>query len=250
MPSGCRERQDRPARVKMAVKSLSLRGSIQLRNRRLLVWVAWSGLFLGLVALALRFDEPLANLMAGPWASGQRRAVTISMRAWGEGGTIAVILIGIAWVVPSMRRNCARTALACLVAAAFVVAVKPMSGRLRPDEVRARGLQGAWHVEGGVNSSFPSGHVATAFAFARGLVAMQPALAPLCYTAAAGTGLSRMADGRHYLSDTLVGGLLGWLWAGPILKWKFPRLGRVGRKGDSSATLPIPKPTRSERISA
>ena len=93
------------------------------------------------------------------------------------------------------------------------------SRRLRPAEVHARGLAGHWHLEGNANSSFPSGHVATAFAFARGLSLAYPPLRTLSIVGASGTAWSRMADSRHYLSDCVAGGILGWALATPIFQF-------------------------------
>ncbi len=59
------------------------------------------------------------------------------------------------------------------------------------------------------SSSFPSGHSASAFAFATGAVIERPALAPLLYPMAAAVAYSRVHTGVHYPSDVIVGAALG-----------------------------------------
>jgi lipid A 4'-phosphatase len=73
--------------------------------------------------------------------------------------------------------------------------------------------------EGYNNKSFPSGHVAMAFMFLTvALVAKRERVMWLCYTSfifacAFGVALAyvRIAQGGHYLSDTIISALLMWL---------------------------------------
>lgn len=179
----------------------------------------WLLLWITLLTLAFYFDGTLAHYMSQPWPSGQRKALVEAMRAWGEASTIIVLLLGISIAKPSDRMKCIAIGLACIVASLSVSSLKPLTRRLRPAEVQARGLEGHWHLEGNANSSFPSGHVATAFGFARGMSMAYPPLRMLSVIAASGTAISRMADARHYLSDCLAGGLLGWAVATPIMQF-------------------------------
>ena len=59
--------------------------------------------------------------------------------------------------------------------------------------------------------SFPSAHTMTAFAFAVAIGYAYPALFAALLFAAASVALSRVLLGLHYVSDVVVGGLLGWL---------------------------------------
>ena len=59
------------------------------------------------------------------------------------------------------------------------------------------------------SSSFPSGHTASAFAFATAVTADVPELTPLVYGMATLIGVSRVETGVHYPSDVIGGGLLG-----------------------------------------
>ncbi|MBX9655960.1 phosphatase PAP2 family protein [bacterium] len=178
----------------------------------LLVWIT------AFVA-SLFLDGMIADYLNQPWSSGQRKALVEAMRAWGEASTIVVLLVGITLIKPTDRWKCVAIGLSCIAASLAASSMKPLTRRLRPAEVHARGLEGHWHLEGNANSSFPSGHVATAFSFARGLSLVYPPLRTLLVFAASGTAVSRMADSRHYLSDCLAGGLLGWAIATPIMQF-------------------------------
>jgi len=59
------------------------------------------------------------------------------------------------------------------------------------------------------STSFPSGHSASAFAFATGASAEIPALAPLLVPLAAAVAYSRVYTGVHYPSDVAAGAAIG-----------------------------------------
>lgn len=67
--------------------------------------------------------------------------------------------------------------------------------------------------DGSNNHSFPSGHTATAFMTATMLVREYGHKSPWvgigAYTVAAGTGLMRMANNKHWMSDVMVGAGIG-----------------------------------------
>ncbi len=79
-----------------------------------------------------------------------------------------------------------------------------------------QGLKNSTHVErpdGSDNHSFPSGHTATAFAAATMLTKEYGHLSPWvgvgAYSCATATGLMRVANNKHWLSDVLVGAGVG-----------------------------------------
>lgn len=83
--------------------------------------------------------------------------------------------------------------------------VKPLARRRRPDR---GGVPPARHVPMPGSVSFPSGHAASAFAFASGVAHVLPVAAPL-HLAAGLVAYSRIHTGVHYPADVVVGALLG-----------------------------------------
>jgi diacylglycerol kinase family enzyme/membrane-associated phospholipid phosphatase len=73
-----------------------------------------------------------------------------------------------------------------------------------------------------ITTSFPSGHTASAAAFATGVALEWPLLAAPVGALAAGVAASRVVTGAHYPSDVLAGGALG-LGAGALTLWWWPR---------------------------
>jgi undecaprenyl-diphosphatase len=81
-------------------------------------------------------------------------------------------------------------------------------------------------------TSFPSGHSASAAAFATGVALEWPVLAVPVGLLAAGVGASRVVTGVHYPTDVLAGFALG-LGAGAVTMWWWPRT----PPGPAAATL-------------
>jgi undecaprenyl-diphosphatase len=95
---------------------------------------------------------------------------------------------------------------AALVGSCIFVAIKKLSGRKRPCAIEPH----CWaRLLPPDQFSFPSGHTITAFAVAVSLSAFYPALtAPLLFCAVS-IAVSRILLGMHFLSDVVVGALLG-----------------------------------------
>ena len=86
--------------------------------------------------------------------------------------------------------------------------LKPLRRRRRPDRV-AHAVPLARHVEMPRSTSFPSGHAASAFAFAAGVSRELPAAGLPLHAAAMLVAYSRVHTGVHYPIDVVAGALVG-----------------------------------------
>jgi membrane-associated phospholipid phosphatase len=110
------------------------------------------------------------------------------------------------------------------VASALVnLGLKPWYRRTRPDRVGA-GVPADRQVRMPGSTSFPSGHSASAFAFATGAGAEWPLVALPLRVAATAVAYSRVHTGVHYPSDAIAGSVIGGV-AGLIV-------GRVAQRDD------------------
>lgn len=93
------------------------------------------------------------------------------------------------------------------VASAVVnLALKPLWPRRRPDR---SAVHPGRHVPMPGSTSFPSGHSASAFAFATGVGSVMPAAGALLALPAATVAYSRVHTGVHYPADVIAGSLTG-----------------------------------------
>ncbi|HET6751018.1 MAG TPA: phosphatase PAP2 family protein [Actinomycetes bacterium] len=95
-----------------------------------------------------------------------------------------------------------------VTSAAVNLVVKPLRQRQRPDRLES-GPYEARHVRMPHSTSFPSGHAASAFAFAYAVGRHLPGLAvPIRFLAAA-VAYSRVHTGVHYPGDVVAGSVVG-----------------------------------------
>jgi undecaprenyl-diphosphatase len=95
---------------------------------------------------------------------------------------------------------------AALTGVAIFISVKKASGRKRPCEIEPH----CWaHLLPPDQFSFPSGHTITAFAVAVSLGEFFPMAMAVLLFCAFSIALSRILLGMHFLSDVVVGALLG-----------------------------------------
>jgi undecaprenyl-diphosphatase len=92
--------------------------------------------------------------------------------------------------------------------AAVNLGVKPLARRRRPDPARP-GMPSARQVRMPGSASFPSGHAASAFAFAYAVGRHLPGLAVPVRLLAGAVAYSRVHTGVHYPGDVVIGSIVG-----------------------------------------
>ncbi|MFD9129697.1 phosphatase PAP2 family protein [Kitasatospora sp. NPDC059571] len=92
---------------------------------------------------------------------------------------------------------------------------KALARRPRPDR-EGVGVPAARHVRMPTSASFPSGHTASAFAFATAVGTRLPWTAAPLGLLAAGVSYSRVHTGVHYPGDVAAGALLGMVAASAV----------------------------------
>src|SRR3984957_15586511 len=140
-------------------------------------------------------------------------ALDVAMRRLSNSANRSLLWLGIAGGLsltgPAGRRAAARGLLAIGVTSAVVnLGVKPLSTRHRPDRTGA-GVPDRRQVSMPSSTSFPSGHSASAFAFATAVSRDNPWLAIAIQFLAGGVAYSRVHTGVHYPGDTVAGALIG-----------------------------------------
>ena len=95
-----------------------------------------------------------------------------------------------------------------MTSAVVNLVLKPLGDRRRPNR-DTYGIPVARQVAMPPSTSFPSGHAASAFAFATGVGYDMPALGLPLHAAAAVVAYSRVHTGVHYPSDVVVGSVTG-----------------------------------------
>ncbi len=110
---------------------------------------------------------------------------------------------------PDGRRAALRGVIAVGVTSGCVnVAVKAIRPRRRPDRAGAH-VPVARQVTMPASASFPSGHSASAFAFACCVGASLPGAAPPLLALASAVAFSRVYTGVHFPGDVIIGSLIG-----------------------------------------
>jgi membrane-associated phospholipid phosphatase len=96
-----------------------------------------------------------------------------------------------------------------LASAVTNLGLKPLAGRRRPVRSDSNQVSDSRQVRRPISASFPSGHAASAFAFASAAGEGAPAAWVPLHLAATVVGYSRVHTGVHYSSDVAVGAVVG-----------------------------------------
>jgi membrane-associated phospholipid phosphatase len=131
----------------------------------------------------------------------------------GEAANFSALWLGIAAVLlvtgpPAARRGAVRgVAGVAMASATSNLLAKELSRRRRPAVRRLPEVRRVRRIP--ITTSFPSGHAASAAAFATAVTAEAPALGLPLGVLAAGVAASRVVTGAHFPSDVGVGAALG-----------------------------------------
>jgi len=178
-------------------------------------WMRGVGVAGGAVLASALLDKPVDRYVS-------RHQNGRAARTWNNlGKNLPIALAATSGIAVAMgderMRNTGIISLQSIGASLGVtVAGKYITGRARPDENR-----GSWAKVGADksrgDSSFPSGHSAAAFAAVTPYA--QEYDAPWLYGVAAFSSMGRVAGRKHWVSDTVAGGIIGYtigtlLWQG------------------------------------
>lgn len=165
-------------------------------------------------------------------AATQTPSLDEGLRRVSDAANKSVVWIAVAATLATVGgrrgRRAAVDGLASIVVASAIVnlGVKQLARRRRPDR-QGSDVTEDRHVRMPDSTSFPSGHSASAFAFAEGVSATLPWLGIPLRLAAATVAYSRVHTGVHYPGDVVAGSLIG-MTAGELTTLATSRLARRG----------------------
>lgn len=186
--------------------------------------------------LALPFDLVAAQFFMSDPFPGELRSLIHKAEFFGHAYGIMGIVFTIYLLCEHQRKNIPQllatafmAGVACDVFKILIHRVRPVDFSFAPGEASFLGLS-FLHAESwgqlfaSEYHSFPSAHTATAVAFAMALGTMFPRGAKWFLVLAGICAISRFDGGAHYVSDTFVGGLVGytcgyWMLSKPVTAW-------------------------------
>ena len=187
------------------------------RRRRTALWLAIILGVLALVALCIIFvDTPVAQGKPA-WLDSIGVEVLETLGYWAGDWPLGPALLAVALIYAGVRwrRLLLSFAVAYLARTVGVESLKWLTGRPRPrqmDDITVfYGPSAQYH-------SFPSGHAAFSFMFATLLAAYFPRYRWLWYAAAVFICAIRVTSDAHFISDVIMGGLIGVLSALLVLR--------------------------------
>lgn len=164
-----------------------------------------------IVALDTKLQSAVQAARGEPWNTVMQAATDS-----GKKEIVYGFLLAVAVFSGPAGPATAREALFALIPSSLAVDVlKRIVGRTRPDGDAKRS-----------NSSFPSSHAAGAFALATVISRRWPKGWPWFFLFAVLVAFSRMWLNRHFLSDVVVGAVIGFGWAWWVGRWTEERARR------------------------
>lgn len=192
-----------------------------------------------LAVILLPTDGPTSQWARSGRLPGDLTRELHVVQQFGGATSIFVVLLCMIALDAARVRRMLDWALAAICTSLSVLLLKMLTGRPRPkfaDPLQFNGpfgqyidptkvnADGSAHVVGpalGFGNeelwSMPSSHTSGAFVLAVFLATMYPRLKPMAFGFAALVGACRILFGAHYLTDVLVGGLIGWAIASIII---------------------------------
>ena len=160
----------------------------------------------------MRATDEIPDPMIIPAVTPVAEPVDKALRLLTKSANHGLLWMGIAAVGVLAGKRSRRAGLrgvASLSAASFVsnTVIKPLIGRRRPDPERTMLARRIHRMPW--TSSFPSGHAASAAAFAAGATMELPMAGPILVPLAAAVAYSRVHVGVHYRSDVWAGAAIG-----------------------------------------
>lgn len=181
-------------------------------------------------------DQALFDAVAGtPTPSLDRFLVDVS-RAADRSKLWLVTAVGLTALGGGRGRRAASTGLLAIGLASAVtnLGLKPLARRRRPMRSDNHGVSDSRRVRRPISASFPSGHAASAFAFASAAGESAPATWVPLHLAATLVGYSRVHTGVHYPSDVAVGAMVGAFCGWTVRRLAGPVVARSCRAGPTS----------------
>jgi len=160
----------------------------------------------------MRATDEIPDPMIIPAVTPVAEPVDKALRLLTKSANHGLLWMGIAAVGVLAGKRSRRAGLrgvASLSAASFIsnTVIKPLIGRRRPDPERTMLARRIHRMPW--TSSFPSGHAASAAAFAAGATMELPMAGPILVPLAAAVAYSRVHVGVHYRSDVWAGAAIG-----------------------------------------
>lgn len=177
-----------------------------------------TGVFLGATSVIYSQDRQLNKFFQDNRTDFTDRVSGLLFDPWGDGYYSVPLVAGMFLYghfnkKPREKRIAITTAKAMAVSAIYIYTMKKLFHRHRPNEYPADPYAWDGPSLSHDHDAFPSGHTVIAFTVASTLSSEykdKPFIPITLYSLAGFTAASRLNDNKHWVSDVVVGGLLGY----------------------------------------